>query len=428
LSAGAIVLAAAVPLLFLHVEYQPSLGAGLGSTTVDATLSDLAVLVVVATAICSGISLGFAPLRGGLAVLLAAGLLLGWIWLSIVFPLLRDHPYAWQDHAVTAAKFAEYALLAVSVPLLLRSIRDVRLVLGSLVVWSTAATAFGLLQFVGLVDEFEGRRPWQREPSFLGIHDLAALSAAVLAIALLELTLQPELMGRRWARLAGATGGVGIVLSGAVAAVLGIGLAAVFLGVLAWRRGRLTYRRAAALCGIVVVIAVATGVMRGSAIADVAGFLGLRDDDTPAAVETYAQRTLLAYLGLRIFLDEPLTGAGWQGSADEWAFGPHLADARRRFPSEPEEAFPSADRKLGVQNAYVQTLADLGAVGLVLLLGLLGASMWTALSRASRSAVPVLGMAMVLVAAGVWNGLGLVAGIPLDALTWLALGLVLFDG
>ena len=39
--AGAIVLAAAVPFLFLHATYQPSLSVGLGSSTVDATLADL---------------------------------------------------------------------------------------------------------------------------------------------------------------------------------------------------------------------------------------------------------------------------------------------------------------------------------------------------------------------------------------------------
>ena len=41
---------------------------------------------------------------------------------------------------------------------------------------------------------------------------------------------------------------------------------------------------------------------------------------------------------------------------------------------------------------------------------------------ARGSPVPVVGLAWLLVAAGVWAGIGLVPGIPLDALTWLALG------
>ena len=46
-------------------------------------------------------------------------------------------------------------------------------------------------------------------------------------------------------------------------------------------------------------------------------------------------------------------------------------------------------------------------------------------ARRVRAAVPSLvGLLWLLVAAGVWNGLGLVAGIPLDALTWLAVGMI----
>src|SRR3712207_8417762 len=35
----------------------------------------------------------------------------------------------------------------------------------SVVAWSCVMTAIGILQFLGWVDEFEGRRPLQREPS-----------------------------------------------------------------------------------------------------------------------------------------------------------------------------------------------------------------------------------------------------------------------
>ena len=43
-------LAAAIPVLFLHVHYQPGLALGFGSTTIDAYLSDFAVLAVVVAA------------------------------------------------------------------------------------------------------------------------------------------------------------------------------------------------------------------------------------------------------------------------------------------------------------------------------------------------------------------------------------------
>ena len=48
--AEALVLAAAVPPLFLHATYQPHVSIGLGSTTVDLTLADAAVAAVLAAA------------------------------------------------------------------------------------------------------------------------------------------------------------------------------------------------------------------------------------------------------------------------------------------------------------------------------------------------------------------------------------------
>ena len=48
-------------------------------------------------------------------------------------------------------------------------------------------------------------------------------------------------------------------------------------------------------------------------------------------------------------------------------FEPYLADARARFPDEPE-SFPGPDYELGVRNLYVQMLADAGVIGLALLL------------------------------------------------------------
>ena len=69
--------------------------------------------------------------------------------------------------------------------------------------------------------------------------------------------------------------------------------------------------------------------------------------------------------------------------------------------------------------------ADVGLVGFVLGLAVFGAGSCSALRRA-LSAARSPGWSppcWILVAAGTWNALGIVAGIPLDALTWLGLGL-----
>ena len=45
--------------------------------------------------------------------------------------------------------------------------------------------------------------------------------------------------------------------------------------------------------------------------------------------------------------------------------------------------------------------------------------------RAIRREFPILALPFcLLVAAGVWTGIGLVSGLPLGALTWLSFGLV----
>ena len=155
----------------------------------------------------------------------------------------------------------------------------------------------------------------------------------------------------------------------------------------------------------------------------------MRHKHESEGVQTYVQRALLVYIGWRIFLDHPGAGAGWQASEKEpTTYQPYLADAHREFPDAPAIAFPSPAHPWGIQNAYVQALADLGVIGLVLFLGVFVAGLWTAGRAALRAppetaALATVAGAWLLVAMGVWSALGLVAGIPLDGLTWLALGL-----
>ncbi|MCZ7589617.1 MAG: hypothetical protein M5U27_12335 [Gaiella sp.] len=220
------------------------------------------------------------------------------------------------------------------------------------------------------------------------------------------------------------TGALGVVLSGAMTAVLGLwlALAAVLLGARA--AGGLGGRRALALAGITILVTAGTATMRASTIERFAEFVGLRERVADTGVESYAHRTLLAYIGGRIWLDRPVTGVGWQASSEEWAYGPFLPDARARFPGEPDQAFPSPEHPWGIQLLYLQVAADLGIAGIVLLLGLAVAGVTAAVRGLRSSPVPLAGLGWLCVVAGVWTGIGLVAGLPLAALTWIALGLV----
>jgi hypothetical protein len=421
----ALALAAAVPFLFLHATYQPTVSLGVGSTSVDLTLADAAIACVLVAAVLRARREGRRPLLLARVVLgLAAAFLLVCV-VSLATPSSLGEDYDLTRHAISLAKFGWYATLLPATVLLVRSAVDLVPLVRALVGWSVAATSWGLLQFLGLVAEFEGKRPGQREPSFVGIHDLAALSGAALVVGSIGIALgDGRPAGRRWSIVALVTGALGVVLSGAMTVVLGLwlALAAILLGARAVRA--LGGRRALVLVGITIVVTAGTATMRASTIERFAEFIGLRERVADTGVESYAHRTLLAYIGGRIWLDRPVTGVGWQASSEEWAYGPFLADARKRFPGEPDQAFPSPEHPWGIQMLYLQVAADLGIAGVVLLLALATAGVAAAVRGLRSSPVPLVGLGWLCVVAGVWAGIGLVAGLPLEAFTWIALGLV----
>jgi hypothetical protein len=408
----AAVAAAALPFVFLHAEYQPSLSIPFGEATVDIRLSDLAVAVIVAAAIADGRARGWAVLRAGRWVWVAAAGLALWVVAGAFYGpfVLDDYPFA--ENVVTAAKYVEYALLAPSAALLVRTREDLRAIGVMLVAWSVLATAVGLLQLAGL-DLFGTSDPG-RQRSFLGHHDFAALSGAALLLGLAALVLEHRVL-----LLALAAGAVGLVLAAPLAGVLGLGLAVAALLVLARRLDPYPARQALVAVALAVAVGLGTLAMRSATLTDFLQFLGSDEDATQ--IESYSQRTLLLYLGGRIFLDHPLIGVGLRGSEEPAAFEPFLDDARRRFPTAAEEAFPNTQHKWGVQSLYVQTLADLGVVGGGLLFALLAAALALA-RRSTTTAQGVIGLLWLLLCVGLWGAQGLVAGVPLAALTWLAVG------
>jgi O-antigen ligase len=288
-----------------------------------------------------------------------------------------------------------------------------------------------VLQIFG-VDIFDAWQPGRRQPSFLGHYDLAALCGASLSFALVCIALRPGVeLPRALLVAAGIAGAVGVTVSGSAAAGLGLAAATAAVLVVAAYHHRLTVRRAVASLAVVGAVAVGILVMRGGDVDQFVRFLGIREQDPSAQenVQTYVQRTMLVYIGWQIFLDHPVAGAGWQSSSkEEQVYGDYLDDARREFPDAPALAFPSSEHPYGTQNAYVQALADLGVIGLALLLATFAAGLLlaarAALQAPLETALPaVLASAWLLLVMGTWTAVGLVAGVPLDALTWIALGL-----
>jgi O-antigen ligase len=423
-SPGAIVLAAAIPILFLHVSYQPGLAVGFGSTTVNAYLSDFAVLAVVVAALAAGFRNGFAPLAAGRWLWIALALFL--VWMVVEVGLGHHHAagYAWRTHGVTAAKFAEYALLAPSVPLLLRRSREVFVCAWALVLWSALATTVGIAQFFGAAIFFTGAAG-HRQASFVGTSDFAALSGAALLVGVVGLALPPVRASRRLVAVALTTGVLGMIIAGALASVLGLATALATLITALLVRRTLDLRRLAGVAAAALIVLIGAIAIRGTDLEQFAHFLGARRAaaTSQTKVQTYAHRTLLAWIGWRIWQDNPILGVGWEGSEEPANFVRYLPAAHRRFPSESPLAFPSAapDRRYGVQNSWLEALADLGIVGLVLWIALFAGSAWLAARNAA--AIGVYALIATALLAWLWTAQGYVAGIPLDALTWLTFGL-----
>jgi hypothetical protein len=410
--------AAAIPLLFLHRSYQAHASIG----PVDVYSSDIAIVVVAAAAIAAGLRFGWAPLRRPLVLWALAGALLA-LFVASCFWRPFDHT---TKHLVTAAKIAEYALLAPSVVLLWRRRTDVNRFLLVFVGWSIAASGWGVLQFLGLVNEFFGKRPAQREVSFLGIHDFAAFSGATLAIGLVGIAL-----GKRGPLVAAATssGIVGSILPASVFAYSGIVLTALAAAVVGRRAGTLTLRREFALIAILAVVGAGVYELRGSDVTNFLSFLGHSPPTrtTEENIQTGAQHVLLAYIGFRIWEDHPLLGVGLERSTDR--YGPYLAAAKREFPDQAPSSFPSPRHRWGVQNLWIQVLADTGVAGFALAVATFATAFLMAVrALATARFLALIATSWILVAVATWNALGLIAGNPLQALTWLAFGLAATAG
>jgi hypothetical protein len=422
------VLGLAVPILFLHVRYQPGVSLPFGGTF---KLQDAAVLAVVLAALVTLRREGGSRLRAGRSIWIAAVLLLAWIVAATAYPVARATPYAWRTHLVTAGEFVEYALLAPAVPLLVRRRVDALFVLGVVVVWAAAAAGVGVLQVAG-ADILHAWGAGHRQPSFVGSHEfgaLAAMSIGVAAVGLFWRAANGRVGIALWTAL--AVGAAGFLLDASSSSIAGIVPAALVAGGVAGRRRLVRGRWLALAVAIAVAASGAVVALRAKDFNQFLRFAGVRatHPSTTHDVQTYSERTLLAYIGLKVWARHPVIGAGWQATLEPATVDPVLPAAHRRFPDVAAAGFPTRQHEYGIQLLYVQTLSDLGIVGLLLLLGLLASALVLGLRTALRAppepaAAATLGVFWLVLALGLFVGIGLVAGLPTDALFWLSLGAI----
>ena len=79
--------------------------------------------------------------------------------------------------------------------------------------------------------------------------------------------------------------------------------------------------------------------------------------------------------------------------------------------------------------SFVTPYGEIGSVGLVLAVAAFVVGVVTALRAQPRYVFfGLVAAGWILVAAGTWNAVGIVAGVPLQAVTWLGFGLAAVAG
>jgi hypothetical protein len=398
---------------------MPTFEVTIGSTEVEVTPTDVALVAL--AVVCALRLLGRASLpQPARAPALAAAAFSGWLLISSALNGF--------DAVVAAVKLLEYGVLALGLVLLVRRRIQLWVVVGVIGSFAVAASAWGLLAFFGLVDaDFTGRR----QPSFTGEHELALLSTLTLAIALASLYAPRHRLPHVALAIGGVAGAVGVVLGAALASLLA--LYAAVAAIVFTARSRHAVTRRALVISTAAVLLVTVGVL-GMRSGDLGGFLrsigiGERQEQAERNAASWNERLVFAYIGGRIFLDQPVLGTGWHGQLPPEEYVQYLDDAHERFPDLPPSYFPNENGFIP-QQTYDQVLYELGLVGAVLFL-LLGAVTLRAAVQVARAwprgepdePAAYLPVAWAAALTCALLGAALFGGSALTAVFWLVIGL-----
>lgn len=410
-----LVLCAAAVLSLVRATDQPSVDVSVAGTEIAVVLADVVFALLGALVLARLLGSGSLP-RPARALTLSASAFALW--------LLASSAVNGAEAIVGAGKLLETGVLGLGAVVFVRRRAHLRLLAGVVSAMTVVAVAWALVGFA--------QNPGERQGSFLGEHDLAALSTMSLTFALAALFAPGS--RRSWLTVAGGVAGaLGVALGAALASLLGLYLAGAALLGLAAVRGALTLRNAAVVLAVAAAVTAAALPLRSGDLGFLQAWFG--DETEEAAPGQYSaswsQRLIYAYIGGRIFLDNPVFGTGWHGELppEEWAR--YLPDARRQFPDEPPRYFPRPERDFTPQQTYDQVLYELGLVGaaLFLLLGAITVRTAFRTGLAWPRGGPDEDLAYVPAAwtaslAAALAGAALFGGIPLLGIFWLTLGVV----
>lgn len=322
------------------------------------------------------------------------------------------------DAVTSAGRLVELFALALGAVAFVDSLERLRALVGVLAVFCVVAVTWGAIEFV--------TGGGGRQGSFMGEHDLAALGTLTLVAGL------AAVYARRTDPLAVtgvAAGGVAIALGASLATLGGLYLAAAVLIAVALVRGSLRGAAVVATLGVVVAVTAATLTLRSGELGFIQEWFGPEAEQPGQYAASWSQRLIYAYVGGRVFVDQPVLGVGWYGELPPEEYERYLPDARERFSDQPPRYFADLEDSFIPQQAYDQVLIQLGLVGggLFALLAFLAAR--PAVRVALRAPPQLLEHALVPIGwlagmAGALAGTALFGGSPLASLFWLTVGVV----
>jgi len=278
------------------------------------------------------------------------GLLLGVMGLSLV-PVLIVHPGQFFSPLVSWLRLVQTFSLAWLIPYFVRDRPQRRFVLRA-VAWAAAAELVRAIGDAALHHGFVHRLTGGNGT------DTEGLLAAVLIVSV----LYGNFPARRWARfLLLALGVAGLALTRSVGAVVAVCLVVGLVQPV--RKDELIKRALLRPLRIVLLV-----------LAAIVAVVSLRPQNLPSSSNfnegTTEVRLMAGAAGLVVFAHHPVLGVGFGRSADPTILDTPQTSAplHRWFPGQPPSFYPDGQNLSSVHNAYIQTAAEEGLVGLAALL------------------------------------------------------------
>jgi O-antigen ligase len=301
-----------------------------------------------------------APVRESAPTLRSAPILvlLGFAGLTLLYVVAVD-PGAAQGSFVSWLRIVQTVSVGFLTAFFLASTRDVKVVLATVAVAGVAIVVIGITGIAAGADASD------RVGGVAGPNTVGLISGLLMLMAVVG-ALGPQLVYRLPLGIVAGVGlveakSIGSIVATSVAVILALGLAS------STRRGVAGLRAAKLVIAVLVALGLAYGVASAVRPGDLPGSEGFRSSSA-------WHRTVVGSAGVELALRHPVIGVGWRRSSSPDVIGdPDIAtDLRARFSTTKEEFFPDVE-PTSVHNSYVQVAADLGFVGLALLIVVL----WT---------------------------------------------------